>query len=123
MKLVYCTEEGYHLALRYGIQVLGHDPGQDGPKWVYNAGRDVRRIETGEVEFQALDGIVTEVEIQEDVTYFMLRDNAGRGREFGWDGGGVEFPVGRRVIVRYVAVAPEVSSSPDAISVMEMWVD
>jgi hypothetical protein len=75
------------------------------------------------VEFQALDGTVTEVEVQGDVTYFMLRDDTGRGREFGWDGDSVKFPVGRRVIVRYVSVAPEVSGSPSAISVMEMWVD
>lgn len=125
MKLVSCTREGYQLAVRYGKEVLGHEPGEDGPRWVRNAGRDVRRIETGEVEFQAIDGAVTEVEVEGEleVTYFTLRDNAGRERGFSWDGGGVEFPVGRRVIVRCVAASPEVSSLPNVISVMEMWVD
>jgi hypothetical protein len=124
MKLIYCTVEGYQLALRYGAEVLDHEPGQDSPRWVRNAGRDVRRIETGEVEFQALDGVVAEAEDDDcEVTYFMLRDKTGREREFSWDGGGVDFPVGRGVIVRYVSVAPEVSSIPNGISVMEMWVD
>ena len=84
--------------------------------------RDVSRIETGQVEFQALDGLVTEADSDEsEVTYFTLRDDISREREFSWDHGGVEFPVGRRVIVRYVDVAPEVS--PHGINVMEMWID
>lgn len=123
MKLIYCTEEGYHLALRYGKEVLDHDPGQDGPRWSSNAAR-VRRIEIGELELEAFDGVITEVDDDgSEAIYFMLRDNTGREREFDWDGGGVQFKVGGRVVVRYVAVSPEVSSLPDIISVMEMWVD
>lgn len=74
MKLIYCTEDGYHLALRYGKEALDHDSGQDGPQRVRNAGRDVCPIEAGEVEFQALDGTVIEVEEEVEVTYFTLRD-------------------------------------------------